>query len=35
MLAVHVAFGWAIREWAALLLPFVLVFLAMPAGYPE
>ena len=34
VLAAHVAFGWAIREWAALLLPFVLVFLAMPAGYP-
>jgi hypothetical protein len=33
--AVHVAFGWAIREWAALLLPIVLVFLAVPAGYPE
>ena len=35
VLAVHVAFGWAIREWAALLLPIVLVFLAVPAGYPE
>ena len=33
--AVHVAFGWAIREWAALLLPIVLVLLAVPAGYPE
>jgi hypothetical protein len=33
--AVHVALGWAIREWAALLLPIVLVFLAVPAGYPE
>jgi hypothetical protein len=33
--AVHVAFGWAIREWAALVLPIVLVFLAVPAGYPE
>jgi hypothetical protein len=35
VLAVHVAFGWAIREWAALLLPIALVFLAIPAGYPE
>jgi len=35
VLAVHVAFGWAIREWAALLLPIALVFLAVPAGYPE
>ena len=35
VLAVHVAFGWAIREWAALLLPIALVFLAIPAGFPE
>jgi len=35
LLAVHVAFGWAIREWAALLLPIALVFLAIPAGFPE
>ena len=35
VLAVHVAFGWAIREWAALLLPIALVFLAVPGGYPE
>ena len=35
VLAVHVAFGWFIREWAALLLPIALVFLAIPAGYPE
>ena len=35
VLAVHVAFGWAIREWAALLLPIALVFLSVPAGYPE
>ena len=35
VLAAHVAFGWAIREWAALLLPIALVFLAIPAGYPE
>ena len=34
VLAVHVAFGWAIREWAALVLPFLVVFLVMPAGYP-
>jgi hypothetical protein len=31
----HVAFGFAIREWAALLLPIALIFLAVPAGYPE
>jgi len=31
----HVAFGFAIREWAALLLPIAVVFLAIPAGYPE
>jgi hypothetical protein len=35
VVAVHVGFGWAIREWAALLLPIALVFLAIPAGYPE
>jgi hypothetical protein len=35
VLALHVAFGWATREWAALLLPIALVFLAIPAGYPE
>jgi hypothetical protein len=35
VLAVHVAFGWVIREWAALLLPIALVFVAIPAGYPE
>jgi hypothetical protein len=35
VLAVHVAFGWAIYEWAALLLPIALVFLAIPAGFPE
>jgi hypothetical protein len=35
VLAVHVAFGWFIREWAALLLPIALVFIAIPAGYPE
>ena len=35
VLAVHVAFGWFIREWEALLLPIALVFLAIPAGYPE
>jgi hypothetical protein len=33
--ALHAAFGWAIREWAALLLPIAVVFLAIPAGYPE
>lgn len=35
VLAVHVAFGWAIYAWAALLLPIALVFLAIPAGFPE
>jgi hypothetical protein len=35
VLLVHVAFGWAIREWPAVLLPLVLVPLAVPAGYPE
>lgn len=35
VVGLHVAFGWAIREWAALLLPIALVFLAVPAGYPE
>lgn len=33
--AAHVLFGFAIREWVALLLPIVVVFLAIPAGYPE
>ena len=31
----HVAFGYVMREWAAMLLPIALVFLAIPAGYPE
>jgi hypothetical protein len=31
----HVAFGYVMREWAALLLPIALVLLAIPAGYPE
>ena len=35
VLGLHVAFGWAIREWAAILLPLAVVFLAFPAGYPE
>jgi hypothetical protein len=30
----HVVFGFAIREWPAMLLPIVAVFLAVPAGYP-
>jgi hypothetical protein len=34
-LAFHVAFGFVLREWPALLLPIMLVFLAIPAGYPE
>ena len=32
---VHVLFGYVIREWAALLLPIAVVFMAIPAGYPE
>jgi hypothetical protein len=35
VVAVHVVFGAAIREWPALLLPIVLIFVAIPAGYPE
>ena len=31
----HVAFGFVCKEWIALLFPVVLVFLAVPAGYPE
>ena len=31
----HVAFGFSIREWWALLLPIAVVLLAFPAGYPE
>lgn len=31
----HIAFGFVIREWIALLLPIALVFLAIPAGIPE
>jgi hypothetical protein len=31
----HVSFGYASREWPALLLPIAVVFLAIPAGYPE
>jgi hypothetical protein len=33
--ALHVVFGFLVREWAALLLPFVLIFLSVPGGYPE
>ncbi|HXV32767.1 MAG TPA: hypothetical protein VD769_02060 [Gaiellaceae bacterium] len=33
--AAHVAFGFAVRDWPALLLPVVVLFLAFPAGYPE
>jgi len=33
--AAHVAFGFAIRERAAVLLPIAVVLLAIPAGYPE
>jgi peptidoglycan/LPS O-acetylase OafA/YrhL len=35
LVAVHVLFGWLIREWAALLLPIVLIVVVIPAGYPE
>ncbi|HXV58694.1 MAG TPA: hypothetical protein VD704_12575 [Gaiellaceae bacterium] len=31
----HVPFGYASREWPALLLPIAVVLLAIPAGYPE
>lgn len=31
----HVPLGYASREWPALLLPIAVVFLAIPAGYPE
>ncbi len=31
----HIVFGFAVREWLALLLPIAVVFLAIPAGYPE
>jgi len=33
--AAHVAFGFGIREWPALLLPIAVLLLAIPAGYPE
>ena len=33
--AAHVAFGFAIREWPALLLPIAVLLLAIPARYPE
>ena len=33
--AAHVAFGYIVRDWPALLLPVVVLFLAIPAGYPE
>ncbi len=32
---IHVVFGFGIREWPALLLPIAMLFLAIPAGYPE
>jgi hypothetical protein len=31
----HVVFGYVCKEWPALLFPVALVFLAVPAGYPE
>ena len=34
VLGAHVAFGFAVREWVALLLPIAVVFLVVPAGYP-
>jgi hypothetical protein len=33
--AAHVAFGFTIREWPALLLPIAVLLLAIPAGYPD
>jgi hypothetical protein len=35
VLSAHVVFGFAIREWVAVLLPIAVVFLAVPSGYPE
>jgi hypothetical protein len=35
VLALHVVFGFLVREWAALLLPIVVIVLAVPGGYPE
>lgn len=32
--AVHVGFGFAIGSWWAVLLPFALALLAVPAGFP-
>lgn len=34
LVAVHVGFGFAIGSWWALLLPFALALLAVPAGFP-
>ena len=34
IVGIHLAFGFAIGSWWALLLPFALVLLAVPAGYP-
>jgi hypothetical protein len=34
VLLAHLAFGFVVREWVALLLPIVVVLLAIPAGYP-
>lgn len=31
----HVAFGFTVREWPALLLPIAALMLSIPAGYPE
>ena len=33
-IGVHVGFGFAIGKWWALLLPFALALLAVPAGFP-
>jgi hypothetical protein len=30
----HVVFGYAVRDWPALLLPILALGLAIPAGYP-
>jgi peptidoglycan/LPS O-acetylase OafA/YrhL len=35
LLAVHVATGWAIGRWWAVLLPALAVPVAVPAGYPD
>jgi hypothetical protein len=35
MASAHIAFGFTVREWPALLLPIAVLLLAIPAGYPD